>query len=303
MTAVRTVTPENISFAGVAGNRLAGDLWISGDAGSKPTALLLHGGGQTRRAWDRAARDLADAGFAAITVDQRGHGESDWLADGAYAFADYGADAVQLGRQIAERFGQMPVVIGASLGGLAAMLAEGEAGPGFWQGLVLVDITPQMDPGGVDKIQSFMGAAMAEGFASVEEAAEAVAAYLPHRPRPKSLDGLRKNLRHDPDGRYRWHWDPRFLDGPRSINTDGAQLEGATSDTLRATRIPVLLVRGASSELISPAHAQAFQAIVPHAETVDVGGAGHMVAGDRNDIFSAAICSFLTKTAGKRAGQ
>ena len=129
MTAVRTVTPENISFAGVAGNRLAGDLWISGDAGSKPTALLLHGGGQTRRAWDRAARDLADAGFTAITVDQRGHGESDWLADGAYAFADYGADAVQLGRQIAERFGQMPVVIGASLGGLAAMLAEGEAGP------------------------------------------------------------------------------------------------------------------------------------------------------------------------------
>ncbi|MEZ5878192.1 MAG: alpha/beta fold hydrolase [Tepidamorphaceae bacterium] len=91
----------------------------------KAPALLLHGGGQTRRAWDRTARDLSRAGFVAITVDQRGHGESDWLDDGSYAFADYGADAVRLGGQIAERFGTVPVVIGASLGGLAAMLAEG----------------------------------------------------------------------------------------------------------------------------------------------------------------------------------
>ncbi|MCB1478879.1 MAG: alpha/beta hydrolase [Rhodobiaceae bacterium] len=295
MTASTAITPEKIVFAGSAGNRLAGDVWGAAGAAMKAPALLLHGGGQTRRAWDRTARDLSRAGFVAITVDQRGHGESDWLDDGSYAFADYGADAVRLGGQIAERFGTVPVVIGASLGGLAAMLAEGEAGPDFWHGLVLVDITPQMDPGGVDKIQSFMGAAMAEGFASVEEAADAVAAYLPHRPRPKSLDGLRKNLRRDPDGRYRWHWDPRFLNGPRSINTDGAQLEAATSDALRATGIPVLLVRGASSELITQAHAEAFKALAPHAEVIDVGGAGHMVAGDRNDVFSAAICSFMAK--------
>ena len=48
------------------------------------------------------------------------------------------------------------------------------------------------------------------------KAAQAVAEYLPQRPRPKSYEGLKKNLRLSPDGRWRWHWDPRFLDGPRA---------------------------------------------------------------------------------------
>jgi hypothetical protein len=64
-----------------------------------------------------------------------------------------------------------------------------------------------------------MAADMREGFATLEEAAAAIAAYLPHRKQPRSLEGLAKNLRQDSDGRYRWHWDPAFIDGPRNINT------------------------------------------------------------------------------------
>ncbi len=258
--------------------------------------MLLHGGGQTRRAWDRAARELAVRGFTAVTLDQRGHGESAWVDCGSYAIWDYAADAIAVAGELAGQHGQAPAAVGASLGGIAALLAEGEAEPGLWSSLVLVDITPAMDPAGVNRIQSFMGAAMADGFATIEEAAEAVAAYLPHRPKPRSLDGLRKNLRQDSDGRYRWHWDPRFLDGPRTVNTHWQRGEEDLHTAAAELAIPTLLVRGGASELVSPAHVAAFRELVPHAQYVDVTGAGHMVAGDRNDVFSDAIVGFLSES-------
>lgn len=179
MNTTGTVSLRPMDFSGSAGIALKGDVRTCDAAASGSPVLLLHGGGQTRRAWDRAAQDLARAGFTAITIDQRGHGESAWARDGAYTYEDYGADAVALGQQVRARFGQAPALVGASLGGIAGMMAEAQAGPGFWRALVLVDITPFMDPDGVEKIQSFMGAAMHEGFSSLEEAADAVAAYLP----------------------------------------------------------------------------------------------------------------------------
>jgi pimeloyl-ACP methyl ester carboxylesterase len=140
-----------------------------------------------------------------------------------------------------------------------------------------------------------MRARAAEGFASIEEAAEAVAAYLPHRPKPRSLDGLRKNLRHHPDGRWRWHWDPRFLDGPRSVNFDWEEVERELLEAAGALRVPTLLVRGGSSELVTPEAASEFLALAPQAEFVDVEDARHMVAGDKNDVFAKAILAFLDR--------
>jgi pimeloyl-ACP methyl ester carboxylesterase len=60
-------------------------------------------------------------------------------------------------------------------------------------------------------------------------------------------------------------------------------------------RLPVLLVRGARSELVTDAHVEEFLSLVPQAEYADVKGAGHMVAGDRNDAFADAVVSFLEK--------
>lgn len=190
------------SFAGVAGNGLVASVFPTpGDAGtSRPPVLLLHGGGQTRHAFAGTAGRLAEEGFTAVTVDQRGHGDSAWPEDGAYAFADFATDASVLSRTIERETGGRPVAVGASLGGIAALLALGRD-PGAFAGLVLVDVTPRMDPAGVAQVQGFMRSRAREGFASIEEAAEAVTAYLPHRPRPRSLDGLRKNLRRDDDGR------------------------------------------------------------------------------------------------------
>ena len=294
-----TLVPAVAIFTGAAGNRLIADVFGEGTR----AVLLLHGGGQTRHAWRRTAERLARAGWTAYALDQRGHGDSDWVADGAYGFADFAADAVAVADALAARSGERPAVIGASLGGIASLLAEGEAersGRGsVFSALALVDITPRVDPEGIAKIHGFMRA-HADGFASVAEAAEAVAAYLPHRPRPRSLQGLKKNLRLYPDGRWRWHWDPQFLGSPRSaFHRHG--LEEKLIAAARRIEIPALLVRGGSSELVQEAHAREFLELVPHADYVDVAEARHMVAGDSNDRFSAAVLEFLGRS-GKGRG-
>jgi len=292
----RPVTPAAAMFKGASGNTLAGDVY--GEEG--PPVLLLHGGGQTRHAWKKTGDLIARMGRVAYAVDQRGHGDSEWVADGAYQYTDFAADARVLGDTLAERSGVRPAVVGASLGGMAALL--GNSQPGKSQGkvqhfsaLVLVDITPRVDVEGVSKIQGFMRAQLREGFGSIAEAADAVAAYLPHRPRPRSHEGLKKNLRLHPDGRWRWHWDPRFIEGDRSVDGPREELEGALIEGARAIRVPTLLVRGASSELVHEAHVREFLELVPHASYIDVADARHMVAGDSNDRFAAAILDFVAR--------
>lgn len=286
-------------FTGASGNWLAADVHKPRGAVHGNPVLLLHGGGQTRHAWGGAARRIADAGHMAFTLDQRGHGDSAWVEDKGYAFDDYAADAVAVCRQIATQCGKQPVLVGASLGGISGLMAEHLGGPGLLAGLVLVDITPHMDADGVSRIQGFMAARMREGFATLEEAAAAIAAYLPNRAPRRSLDGLAKNLRQGDDGRYRWHWDPAFIDGPRNINHGSETGQQRLVEAARGLEIPVLLVRGQQSELVTEDAVAAFREMVPHANFVDVSGAGHMVAGDRNDAFNDAVSGFLDKLEGR----
>jgi len=289
----RHPAPAPIKFTGAAGNTLVADIF--GDHG--PPVLLLHGGGQTRHAWRNTAERIARAGMTAYALDQRGHGDSDWVADGTYTFFDFAADVRLVSETLSERVGSPPVAIGASLGGIASLLAYGGANLAgcapIFAALVLVDITPRVDMGGVEKIQGFMREHAREGFSSLQEAADVVAAYLPHRPRPRSQEGLKKNLRLHPDGRWRWHWDPQFLAGPHPVGGDRASVEAALVAAAGNLAIPTLLVRGASSELVHDTHVQEFLALVPHAAYADVSGARHIVAGDRNDQFSSAIHGFL----------
>ncbi len=289
----RAIAPAAAMFEGASGNMLAGEVY--GEEG--PPVLLLHGGGQTRHAWRKTGDLIARLGRTAYAVDQRGHGDSEWVKDGAYSFPDFAADARTLADTLAARSGVRPVAVGASLGGIAALLAAG--GPdrpkegAVFSALVLVDITPRVDLDGVAKVQGFMRAHAREGFGSIAEAADAVAAYLPHRPRPRSHEGLKTNLRLHPDGRWRWHWDPRFLDGRRRVGPGGGEVEEMLVEAARRVTVPALLVRGASSELVKEEHAKEFLDLVPHATYVDVSGARHMVAGDRNDQFADAIERFL----------
>jgi pimeloyl-ACP methyl ester carboxylesterase len=288
------VEPAAIKFRGASGNTLVGDVF--GATGAP--VLMLHGGGQTRHAWRKTAETVRKLGYTAYAVDQRGHGDSEWVKDGAYTFPDFAADARTLAATLKQHTGARPIAVGASLGGIAALLAEGgtdRPGDQVFAALVLVDITPRVDLSGVAKVHGFMCEHAYEGFATVDEAADAVAAYLPHRPRPRSNEGLKKNLRLHPDGRWRWHWDPRFLDGRRRIGPGGGDVEKMLVAAAKRVAVPTLLVRGASSELVKEEHARELLELVPQASYVDVSGARHMVAGDRNDQFAAAIKQFLSK--------
>jgi non-heme chloroperoxidase len=253
-----------------------------------PPVVLLHGGGQTRYAWGGTAAALAAAGRHVINLDLRGHGDSGWAPDGNYSLEAFVRDLVLVARELPSP----PALVGASLGGLASLLTAGEIAPELVSALVLVDIAPRMDPVGVERIISFMSG-NPDGFTTLEEAADAIAGYLPHRPRPTDLRGLQKNLRLGQDGRWRWHWDPQFVLGKQRPGgtRDPERLERAA----RALRIPVQLVRGRMSDIVSEEGARQFLAIVPHAEFVDVSDAGHMVAGDKNDVFTDAVVRFLVR--------
>jgi pimeloyl-ACP methyl ester carboxylesterase len=278
-----------IEFVGRDGNRLASD--AAGDP-ADPPAVLLHGGGQTRHSWGTTLGALADKGWRAYAVDLRGHGDSDWAADGDYTLDAFAGDVLAIAREL----GRAPALVGASLGGIASLAAIGEhTDEQVARALVLVDVAPRMEEEGRMRIGTFMMEHMESGFGSLDEVADAIQRYNPHRPRPSDLGGLAKNLR-ERGGRWYWHWDPEFIGGrlggadeTRASLVDPARLKLAAA----ALTVPTLLVRGRVSDLLSEEGARELLELVPLAQMVDVAGAGHMVAGDRNDLFNDAVVTFL----------
>lgn len=283
-------TARPVHITGANGVRLEADAY--GDP-SNPPVLLLHGGGQTRHSWGGTAAALAAAGFHAVSADLRGHGASEWDPDG-----DYSMPAMQADLEAWCSLLGGPHVVGASMGGITGLWTEGrraaDGRPPAGRSLVLVDIAHRSEVAGVERIVAFM-TGRPEGFASLEEAADAVAEYLPHRPRPTRLDGLARNLRLGDDGRYRWHWDPAFMSSDRRPRTTANA--DVFADLAGRLTLPVMLVRGRMSDVVSEETAREFLGLVPHAEYVDVGDAHHMVAGDRNDAFTAPVIDFLRRRA------
>jgi non-heme chloroperoxidase len=265
-----------------------GEVNLVGDVGGNPLGqpiILLHGGGQTRHSWGRAALELAARGYYVAALDLRGHGDSDWAPDANYSMDAQVGDVHAVIRQLP----RPPVLIGASMGGLISLAAAGEAREQSVRALVLVDVTPKVDPDGRARIIGFMRD-RPDGFTSVEEAADAIAAYLPHRPRPKDLSGLNRNLRLRADGRWYWHWDPRFF---ATFEPDHEAAVERYTAAARNVGVPTLLVRGSKSELVTPDNVKHFREAIPHAEYADVTDAAHMIAGDRNDAFNAVVLEFL----------
>lgn len=129
-----------------------------------------------------------------------------------------GAGGVTLaadGLAVLDTIARPVVLIRASMGGLTGILVADQAGPHRVRKLVLVDVVPRYEKSGSARIRDFMSSRIG-GFDSLEHAADAVAAYLPHRAKPCSPEGL-KNLRLR-DGRWYWHWDPNLLTKPGDDN-------------------------------------------------------------------------------------
>lgn len=281
------------------GVTLAADCHRRDDA--RADVLLLHGGGQNRQAWATTARRLHHAGYTVIAYDARGHGDSAWDPAGRYDLDVLASDLLAVRAQASS---DRPVaVVGASLGGMTVLGAHRLAPADLWAAVVLVDITPRMEFDGARRVVSFM-AAHPDGFASLDEAAGVIAEYNPHRARPRSLDGLRKVLRLREDNRWIWRWDPAFVTSNfgflQGDPATGAQEFNAITDLLvdgaRRVQAPTLLVRGGLSDVTSPQSVDEFLQVVPHAQTVDISGTAHMVAGDDNDVFTAVVADFLDRT-------
>ncbi len=280
--------PIPMAYWDGAGVRIAGDRWGDPDG---QLVILQHGGGQTRHAWRGVGETLGDAGYNAIALDARGHGDSDWAPDGNYERDAMIDDLVCVLEQLGAG---PPILVGASMGGNTSLAALGE-GRVEGRALVLVDIAPRIRSSGTKKIGQFMNQ-RPDGFDSLEEVADAIANYQPHRKRPRNLDGLAKNIRLAADGRYRWHWDPKFRQRPNMTRDELRERTRRLEACAAELTVPTLLVRGGLSDVLDEAGAQAFLALVPQAEYVNVEDAAHMVAGDRNDIFGDRVIDFLRRT-------
>ncbi|WP_052074099.1 alpha/beta fold hydrolase [Rhodococcoides fascians] len=282
--------PQRVDLVGAAG-ALAADYWRARD--SRGVVAMLHGGGQTRHSWDRAVGNLVDRNWSVLTVDARGHGDSSWSAEGDYGIDGLVADTVLVAEQAQTLEGSdsLPVLVGASMGGMSSIVGQGEFGCA--RALVLVDITVRAAPGGVERISEFMRGAP-QGFASLDEVAAAVSAYQPHRPRPSSTDGLRKNVRVGEDGRLYWHWDPCFTAPDSGLDDPVGNTYRLTAAAKRIT-VPTLLIRGEHSDVVTREGVQELRGLIPHAAVAHAQNAGHMVAGDDNAVFVAELGAFLDR--------
>jgi pimeloyl-ACP methyl ester carboxylesterase len=275
---------RRVIFQGADGISLVAD--VRGENDALPV-LFLHGGGQTRHAWGGAAERIAASGWKTVSLDLRGHGESDWAPEADYALTTFAEDC----RLVVEQLGKPAVLVGASLGGVTALRAEGAQESDLSSGLVLVDIAPNPNPEGIKKIGDFMRSGF-DGFATLDEAAAAIAAYTPHRNRETNYEGLKKVLR-ERDGRWYWHWDPAFMapDARRLPNSEENNAENIR--VMSNIHVPTMLVRGLLSDIVTDEGVATFQKGIPHATVLEVGGAAHMIAGDKNDAFSEAVIEFL----------
>jgi pimeloyl-ACP methyl ester carboxylesterase len=284
MTGSTTARALESSAVTVDGLRLV----VQRQPASEPrgTVVLLHGGGQTRHSWAATTARLGAQGWTTVTYDARGHGDSDWSPT-----RDYSPDAQlrDLRAVLADCVAEAPVLVGASMGGIVALLAAA-ANNVPCRGVVLVDIVPRVEASGAKRIVDFMTGS-ADGFDSLEEVAAAIRRSNPQRRRPVDLVGLRKNVRQRANGRWYWHWDPAILD--QSTTGDLHDPRPRLLAAAARVRVPTLVVTGGGSDIVSDEGVAEMLTLVPHARAVRVSGAVHMVVGDDNGSFSSRVSEWL----------
>ena len=282
---------RTVTLTGRDGLRLVGE--TRGDPAAAPI-VFLHGSGQSRHSWTASAKALADDGWHTVTLDLRGHGDSERARDGAYRLEDFRDDVLAVIRKL-ER---PPVLVGASMGGSLALMAAAELAADRIRGIVLADSAHRGDEAGQAALTEFARGA-ADGYAGIEQAGQALAGLQLGSGDPLSPDRLRQLLR-EADGRYWWPWDPAFAQlwaslspGERDANAD------RVLTAARGAGCPILLVRGAASRLVTEEVADEFCEHVPGTRRLDLVGVGHMLTGDDNSSFVEAIEPFLAELDGR----
>jgi len=252
-----------------------------------PPVVCLHGGGQTAYMWEELGAALAPTHHV-FAPDLPGHGDTDPVDE-----MDRRSLAATI-PPLLDEFGiERAAFVGASLGGIVSLtLAAVE--PGRVASIALIDIGHRLEDEGVNRIIDFM--TRHESFASPEEAAVEVAEYLPHR-RAVNPDNLRRNLRERPDGRWVWkHMFARRLRGVGPPVGGWRELVAGMDREAAALRCPVLVLRGAASDVLSNEGAEEIASLIPDARLATVGSAGHHAAGDNPETTVDLVRDFLAET-------
>ena len=251
---------------------------------NRPTLVLLRGGGQTAYAWQRVAERFASR-YHIVTPDARGRGDSGWASDGHYGLGDFREDLRQfVGTLGLDRF----VLAGMSLGGITAFAYAGDYGSTL-RGLMIVDVAPEVERAGRDRILAFMQGR--DSFESLEDAVAYAHAFNPRRAPETLRQTLPANLRTLPDGRLQWKWDPAFIrDASR---TEARMLRPELWDAAARIPCPTLVIHGAESGILSRDIGARLAATIPQGRLVSIAGAGHSVQGDNPHNLGEALEQFL----------
>jgi pimeloyl-ACP methyl ester carboxylesterase len=276
--------PRACEWRGVAGNRIVGEVF---EADGPVTVVLVHGGGQTRHTWRRAARTLQAQGLACLSFDQRGHGDSDWIDDGNYLLDSFRDDA----QIVLDDWNRPSVLIGTSLGGLVSLMVAGNGSP-LVRGLVLVDTAPQLNPAEIDWLVDFLGGDAERGFASPADAVAHLQRFFPDL--AVSAESIEKGLRRGADGRWHRHWDVRVVIGP--MDSVALPHEQRLHDIAALIRVPVALVRAGASHLVSDAAVARLRGCVPQLEVYELPGAHHLFNSAESLQIVAMLDDFLKRT-------
>ena len=277
--------PRLMRFDGFEGIHLVGDVWgregdgrcCSCTGAARPATRGEHGRGA------RAKRGQA------VSLDLRGHGDSEWALNGDYSFTAYSADCLA----VIDRLGRPPVLVGASLGGVTALLAEGGVGPRGLERPRHRGHHPSHEPRG-DPANPGVHGLRGGGLRHSRGGGRRHRGLHPEPAEARESGRAHEGPAPAADGRWYWHWDPRFLEGGRT-EVPRAGFEALFDAALANIQVPTLLVRGALSDVVTEEGVQEFLRRIPGAKLAEVGGASHMVAGDQNDAFSRAVIEFLER--------
>jgi pimeloyl-ACP methyl ester carboxylesterase len=256
-----------------------------GPSGAAPL-VCLHGGGQTAYMWEELG-DALRSRYHVLAPDLPAHGDSDPVDDPDLSRHALAATIPAL----LDEFGiDRAVFIGASLGGITSLTLAATR-PERVAAMVLVDIGHRLEDEGVNRIIEFM--TRHESFASLDEAATEVAAYLPNRSNVKP-DNLRRNLRQRPDGRWEW----KHSLGRRMRSADfklggWRELTAGLDEEMPHLTCPVLVLRGAKSDVLSDEGAEEVAALIPDARLATITSAGHHAAGDNPQSTVDVVSGFL----------
>jgi esterase len=252
---------------------------------AEATILFLHGGALQARTWDAVCMFLKDT-YRCVALDLRGHGESDWSSSRDYDLAAHARDISQF---ITKR-GLGPVVlVGHSLGGLAAMAVVGQESPAA-AGLVLVDIAPTTNDRATGRVRDFIRSR--RGFASADELLEHVLQFNPDRRTDLLAGSLSHNIRRLPDGTLSWKYDPDHFAHRRD-----ELWEAELWASLQRASCPILLVRGSRSSVVSDRAADQLVTMAQDGQSRSIAGAGHTVQGDAPRLLAQMIRDFMRRVA------